>query len=67
MMIKANKNLKESTSNSDYEIIGKDINKLQSLIDKLEELERIEKEAKEKKDNTTINENTTESVVENTI
>lgn len=47
-IIKANKNLKESTSSSDYERIGKDINKLQSLIDKLEELEKIEREEQNK-------------------
>ena len=41
-IIKANKNLKESTTSSDYERIGKDINKLQSLIDKLEALEKNE-------------------------
>ena len=38
-IIKANKNLKESTSNQDYEMIGKDIKKLQSLINKLDELQ----------------------------
>ncbi|MBR2744042.1 MAG: UPF0182 family protein [Clostridia bacterium] len=66
-IIKANKNLKESTSNSDYEIIGKDINKLQSLIDKLEELVRTEKEEKEKKDSTTVDETVNETAVQNAI
>jgi len=47
-IIKANKNLKESTSSSDYERIGKDINKLQSLIDKLEILEKSEAEERDK-------------------
>ena len=47
-IIKANINLKESTSSSDYERIGKDINKLQSLIDKLENLEKIEEEEQNK-------------------
>lgn len=37
-IIKANKNLKESTSNQDYEMMGKDIKQLQRLIDKLEQL-----------------------------
>ena len=44
-VIKANNNLKESTSNSDYEMMGKDIQRLQDLIDQLEnvvEEERIE-------------------------
>lgn len=47
-IIKANKNLKESTSSNDYERIGKDINKLQNLIDKLEKLEKEEEEEKAK-------------------
>ena len=46
-IIKANKNLKESTANSDYEIIGKDINRLQSLIDQLEKLEEAEQRNKQ--------------------
>ena len=36
-IIKANKNLSESTSNNDWELMGADIKKLQSLIDSLEE------------------------------
>ena len=35
-IIKANKNLSESTSNNDWELMGADIKKLQSLIDSLE-------------------------------
>ena len=45
-IIKANKNLKESTASSDYERIGKDITSLQSLIDKLEKLEKEEEDEK---------------------
>ena len=41
-IIKANKDLKESTANSDYEVMGKDIKQLQTLIDKLEELKNNE-------------------------
>ena len=44
-VIKANNNLTESTSNSDYEMMGKDIKRLQDLINQLEnvvEEERIE-------------------------
>ena len=44
-VIKANNNLKESTSNSDYEMMGRDIKRLQDLINQLEnvvEEERIE-------------------------
>ena len=35
-IVKANKNLSESTNNNDWELIGSDIKKLQSLIDSLE-------------------------------
>ncbi len=44
-IIKANGNLKESTSNSDFEMMGKDIQRLQDLIDRLENL--IEEENNE--------------------
>ena len=37
-IIKANNNLKESTANKDYEMMGKDFSQLQLLIDKLEKL-----------------------------
>lgn len=36
LIIRANKNLKESSSNSDWEMVGKDLTKLQDLIDQLE-------------------------------
>ena len=35
-VVKANKNLKESTNGKDWELMGSDIKKLQSLIDSLE-------------------------------
>ena len=54
-IIKANKNLKESTSNQDYEMIGKDIKQLQSLIDKLEQLQSNDSKDKDKENNNTIN------------
>lgn len=47
-IIKANKALKESTENNDYEVIGKDIKQLQNLIDKLEKLEQEENAAETK-------------------
>ena len=37
-IIKANNNLKESTNNKDWELMGKDIDRLQSLINELEQL-----------------------------
>lgn len=54
-IIKANKNLKESTSNQDYEMIGKDIKQLQNLIDKLEQLQSNDSKDKDKENNNTIN------------
>ena len=49
-IIKANGNLKDSLSSSNWELMGSDIKKLQELIDSLE------KQVKEdKKDNTTMN------------
>ena len=54
-IIKANKNLKESTSNQDYEMMGKDIKQLQSLIDKLEQLQNNGSKDKDKENNNTIN------------
>lgn len=48
-IIKANGNLKESTSNSNFEMIGKDIKKLQELIDQLEVV--VEEERKDQEVN----------------
>lgn len=47
-IIKANKNLLESSSNSNWEMMGKDIKKLQELILKLEELEKEEEKLQDK-------------------
>ncbi len=61
-IIKANENLKQSNENNNWEMIGKDMNKLQELINKLEKL--FKEEEKDNKDtlqknnevgNTTIN------------
>lgn len=38
-IIKTNKDLKESTKNNDFEIMGKDLKQLQTLIDELEKLQ----------------------------
>lgn len=37
-IIKANKNLEQSTSNGDWEMVGKDMERLQKLIDQLEKV-----------------------------
>ncbi len=46
-IVKANKNLSESTGNNDWELMGSDIKKLQSLINSLEELKTQEDKKKE--------------------
>ena len=65
-IIKANGNLKESTSNSDFEMIGKDIQRLQDLIDSLENL--VAEQEKENEDNNTLtNEIYANELVDNVI
>ena len=68
-IVKANNNLKESTGNKDWELIGSDMEKLQSLIDSLEqkkkEQDENEKEEKQNKsNNSVINDNT---IIENNV
>ncbi len=48
LIIKANQNLEQSTNNGDWEMVGKDMQKLQNLIDKLEKVYKEEKEKNEK-------------------
>ena len=50
-IIKANGNLKESTSNANFEMMGKDIQKLQNLIDSLQELVEEQEKEQEKEQN----------------
>lgn len=52
-IVKANKNLSESTSNNDWELMGSDIKKLQSLINSLEELKDKEDKKKQEQENNT--------------
>lgn len=47
LIIKANHNLEQSTSNGDWEMVGKDMEKLQELINKLEEVYVEEQEKQE--------------------
>ena len=47
--------LKESTSNQDYEMMGKDIKQLQNLIEKLEQLQSNDSKNKDKENSNTIN------------
>ena len=46
-IINANKNLKESTALKDFEMIGKDITRLQNLIDELEKQNKVSATKKE--------------------
>ena len=46
-IIKANKNLENSTNSKDWEMMGKDVKKLQELIDKLETIQEEETKKKE--------------------
>ena len=52
-IIKANKNLTESNNNNDWEMIGKDVKKLQELITSLETLKEEEDKKKEELDKIT--------------
>ena len=60
-IIKANKNLNESSNNKDWEMMGKDIKKLQDLITSLEQVK--EEEEKKKLENSKIT-NGNEDVIE---
>ena len=68
-IIKANKNVENSTKNSDWEMVGKDMSSLQSLIDRLEEViteQRKQEEAeKEANKSSNITENSNEIDVRN--
>ena len=64
-IIDANNNLKDSTKSQDFEMIGKDIMRLQSLIDQLKEKNDASKKDIQTEDN--INENTNEIAIENRV
>lgn len=58
-IIKANKNLTDSSNNNDWEMIGKDIKRLQDLITSLEKVKEEEEKKKAELDKTTNQTNTT--------
>ncbi len=64
-IIKANKNLSESTNNNNWELMGSDVKRLQSLIDSLEELKK--QEDKKKEENNIISNSINEVTNENNI
>ena len=62
-IIKANQNLKESTNNSDWSMMGSDIERLQTLIDSLEKM----REAEASNTENTDNQNNTNTIDSNAI
>ena len=54
-VIRANNNLQTSSNNNDWEMIGKDMKRLQELIQKLEELKEEEDKKKELQNQITVN------------
>lgn len=56
-IIKANENVKNSTKNSDWKLMGEDMDKLTSLIDRLKVVveEKQKQEEKENKENKSVN------------
>ena len=64
LIIKANKNLEQSTSNGDWEMVGKDMERLQNLINKLETVYTDEKKQQDKTNQNNENkDNTAEQTV----
>ena len=63
-IVEANKNLKESTQAQNFEMIGKDIRKLQELIDELEEKAEKNRKKEDKKIEKNIKGNESNVVVE---
>ena len=66
-IIKANKNLTNSNTSNNWEMMGKDVQKLQELIQKLEVLVEEENKVKNEIAETQKNTNTVENVVANEI
>ena len=67
-IIKANQNLKDSTSNSDWEMMGSDIERLQTLIDSLERMREESSNTNNTTNTESIDENTnTNSINDNTV
>ena len=71
-VIKANNNLKQSVSSSDFEMIGKDISSLQTLINQLETARNNQLEEEEEANNESSglfgnDENTVENILDENI
>ena len=63
-IIKANKNLTESNKNNDWEMMGKDVKKIQELISSLEKLKEQEDKKKEELEKINNSSNTTNTLNE---
>ncbi len=61
-IVKANGNLKKSNQNNNWEMIGKDMNKLQELIDKLDKL--LEEQRKENQKNENKNQDVNNTIMD---
>lgn len=61
-IIKANKNLTESNVNNDWEMMGKDVKKIQELIETLEKVKTEEDKKKEELEKKTQNESITNEI-----
>ncbi|MCI8481853.1 MAG: COG1615 family transporter [Clostridia bacterium] len=66
-VIKANNNLQTSSNNNDWEMIGKDMKKLQDLINKLEELKEEEDKKKQIQNQLTTNQNILTDDIQNNV
>lgn len=64
-IINANKNLSESTTSNNWEMVGSDVKELQTLINSLEKL--IEEEKKNEKDSTTEKSQEKQNIIQNEI
>lgn len=65
LIIKANNNLKASTQSNDWEQIGKDTKRLQSLVDRLEEVKKeLDKKAEEAENENMVSDTVNEIVNE---
>ena len=65
-IVKANKNLTESTENNDWELMGSDIKKIQSLIDSLEK-EKAKEDKKKQQGKNNVVENSVNEIIDNIV
>ena len=66
-IIKANNNLEDSNQNNNWELMGKDISRLQELIKQLEKLLEGQKKVENSTVDNTIQNDISENIIENAI